>query len=156
MPIILRESFELSDDDEVVIHMGAGVHADVVCAALRNYHDYAGLAGRPGAFTMSVFAAIGGVSKDDILRALPHHRFGVATYAALRDLELWPTTITGTAIPERIMAVHFDIVLDDGAVTVPAGRRIPDLTDTELSELERLLRPAVAAVLPLFQPREEK
>lgn len=79
MAIVLRERFELSDDDEIVIHMGAGVHADVVRAALRIYHEYAGIAGRPGAFTMSVFAAIGGVSKDDILTALPHHRFGVAT-----------------------------------------------------------------------------
>ncbi|HUP68551.1 MAG TPA: hypothetical protein VM142_01925 [Acidimicrobiales bacterium] len=105
---------------------------------------------------MSVFAAIGGVSKDDILTALPHHRFGVATYATLGDLELWPTTITGTAIPERIMAVHFDIVLDHGTVTIPAGRRIPDLTDSELAELAGLLRPAVAAILPLFEPREER
>lgn len=55
--IILREGLELSDDDEVVIHMGAGVRADVVRAALRNYHEYAGIAGRSGAFTISVFAA---------------------------------------------------------------------------------------------------
>ncbi|HUP68550.1 MAG TPA: hypothetical protein VM142_01920 [Acidimicrobiales bacterium] len=32
MAIILREGFELSDDDEVVIHMGAGAHTDVVRA----------------------------------------------------------------------------------------------------------------------------
>ncbi|MEJ7764834.1 MAG: hypothetical protein WKF86_05015 [Acidimicrobiales bacterium] len=80
----------------------------------------------------------------------------MATYATLRNLELWPTTIAGTAIPDRIMAVHFDIVLDDGTITIPAGRRIPDLTDAELFELESLLLPAVAEVLPLFEPREEK
>lgn len=53
------------------------------------------------------------------------------------------------------MAVHVDIVLDDGTGIIPAGR-IPDLTDSELAELDGLLRPAVAKILTVFEPREEK
>lgn len=157
MAVRLRATFELSDDSEVVIHMGAGARRDIVRAAVRNYHEYATVARSDGAFTVSVFAAINGVAESDILASLPQGQYGTSTYGALRDrFEMWPTTIEGTGIPARVMAVHFDIVLPDGGFRLPAGSRIEDLSDEQLGRLDELLAPAVESLIPLFEPRRRK
>lgn len=157
MTIILRPSLELSDDDDLVIHMGAGARRDVARAAIRNYHAYEGIRGGAGAFTVSVFAAIGGVTEPEIVEALPQRQYGVARHGDLRDrFTLWPTTITGTGVPDRVMAVHFDVVLPAAGFELPAGRAIEDLTDAELAALDALLGPSVEELLPLFLPRRAK
>ena len=57
MPVEMRGSLELADDDELLVHMGAGSPDTVVATALRAFHDYEGvLQGLRGAFTVSVFA----------------------------------------------------------------------------------------------------
>lgn len=157
MTVILRPSFELTDDDDLVIHMGAGARRDVVRAAIRNYHAYEGVQGGTGAFTVSVFAAIGGVTEAEIVAALPQRQYGVGRYGDLRDrFSVWPTTITGTAIPERVMAVHFDVVLPAASFQLPTGRTVEDLDDAELTALDALLGPSVEELLPLFLPRRAK
>src|SRR5436853_282527 len=143
MAVLLRPTFELTDDDTVVIHMGAGARREVVRAAVRNYHAYEGLHGRPGAFTVSVFAVSGDVGEADVVAALPQRQYGVARYGDLRPrFDLWPTTITGTTIPERVMSLHFDVVLPDQGFRLPAGSVIEDLDDAELAALDALLGPA--------------
>lgn len=157
MGVVLRPTFELTDDNTVVIHMGAGARRDVVRAAIRNYHAYEGIHDRPGAFTVSVFAAAGGVSEADIIAALPQRQYGVARYGALRDrFEFWATTITGTAIPEAVMRMHFDVVLPDGDFRLPAGSTIEDLDDAQLATIDTLLGPPVDKLLALFLPRKAK
>jgi len=155
--VILRPSVELTDDDDLVIHMGAGARREVVRAAIRNYHAYEGIHGRAGAFTVSVFAAIAGVSEAEIVAALPQRQYGVGRYGDLRDrFSVWPTTITGTAIPERIMAVHFDVVLPAVGFELAPGSTVEDLDDPALAALDGLLGPSVEELLPLFLPRKAK
>ena len=157
MTVLVRPTFELGDDDVVVIHMGAGARRDVVRAAIRNYHAYHGIHDRPGAFTVSVFAALGEVTESDIVAALPQRQYGVARYGDLRGrFELWPTTIAGTAVPERVMAVHFDVVLPDGGFRLQVGAVIEDLDDDALAAIGELLGPAVEDLLPCFLPRQTK
>jgi hypothetical protein len=128
-----------------------------VRAAIRNYHAYQGIADRLGAFTVSVFAAIGDVTESEIVAALPQRQYGVARYGDLRGrFELWATTITGTAIPERVMAVHFDVVLPDGGFRLPVGMVIEDLDDDALAAIDQLVGPAVEVLLPCFLPRRTK
>jgi hypothetical protein len=45
-------------------------------AAIRNYHAYQGIADRLGAFTVSVFAAIGDVTESEIVAATDSCRSG--------------------------------------------------------------------------------
>ncbi|HVW32572.1 MAG TPA: hypothetical protein VHL53_08545, partial [Acidimicrobiia bacterium] len=150
-------TFELRDDDTVVIHMGAGARRDVVRAAIRNYHAYEGIQDRAGAFTVSVFAALGDITALEIVAALPQRQYGIARYGDLRGrFELWPTTITGTAVPDRVMAVHFDVVLPDEGFQLPAGTVIEDLDDDALAAIDELLGPAVEDLLPCFLPRRTK
>lgn len=157
MAVVLRPAFELGNDDTVIIHMGAGARREVVRAAVRNYHSYEGIYGRLGAFTVSLFAVAGGVTEADIVAALPQRQYGVARYGDLRGrFEIWPTTITGTAIPEPVMRMHFDVVLSDAGFHLPAGAAIEDLDDGGLAALDALLGPQVEELLPLFLPRKAK
>lgn len=157
MSVVLRPVLDLSDEDDLIIHMGAGARRDVVRAAIRNYHAYEGIRGESGAFTVSVFAAIGGVTEGEIVAALPQRQYGVTRYGNLRGrIPVWPTTITGTAIPERVMAVHFDLVLPASGFELPAGKSVEDLDDGELGALDALLSPTVEEILPLFLPRRSK
>ena len=124
MNVILRNTMNLTDDDEVVNHMGAGDVAHLVNTAIDGYPRYAGLLpGRPdgGAFVMSTFAAVDGVSEQDILAAMRHRRFATAKFRELRDLEIYPTSMDVDYLPPRIMQVHFDIVLPDGGWIPPTG-----------------------------------
>lgn len=144
MAVVLRPTFELTDDDTIVIHMGVGARREVVRAAIRNYHAYEGIHGRPGAFTVWVFGVTGDVTEADIVAALPQRQYGVASYGDLRGrFELWPTTITGTAIPDRVMALHFDVLLPDQGFRLPVGSVIEDLEDADLLALDAVLGPAV-------------
>jgi hypothetical protein len=155
--VVLRPTLDLSDEDDLIIHMGAGARQDVVRAAIRNYHAYEGIHGQPGAFTVSVFAAIAGVTEAEIISALPQRQYGVTRYGNLRGrIPVWPTTITGTAIPERVIAVHFDLVLPTLGFELPAGRSVEDLDDGELGALDAVLSPSVEEILPLFLPRRSK
>lgn len=153
MGIVLRSSFELQDDDEVLIHMGAGAAGHVIRAALNNYRDYAAIR-PPGAFTVSVYAAIGGVSEQMIVAAMPQRQYGVATYGELRRLfELWPTTDEDADLDDAVKEVHFDIVLPDGGYQLPPDA---DLSDEQVAGVHDLLRPAVDRLLELFLPRRPK
>jgi hypothetical protein len=81
----------------------------------------------------------------------------VARYGDVRGrFQVWPTTITGTAIPERVMAVHFDLVLPARGFQLPTGLSVEDLDDSELAALDALLGPSVDEILPLFLPRRAK
>lgn len=80
-----------------------------------------------GAFTVSVFVLVRGVTASQVLAEMPHKIYGVTRFGGLREeFEVWPTTITGTAIEPGLQAVHFDIVLakDD---MVPPGQRVEDM-----------------------------
>jgi len=125
--IVVRSKMNLTDDDDVVIHMGAGDVAHLVNTAIDSYPRYAGLLpGRPdrGAFVISTFAAVDGVSEYDIVAAMRHRRFATAKFRELKDLEIYPTSMDVDYLPFRIMQVHFDIVIPDGGWMPPAGWRL--------------------------------
>lgn len=157
MAIRLRSTLGLSDDDSVLLHMGAGAVASVLEAALRNYHAYEGAYGSvTGLFTMSVFAPVGGVTREEIFGELPQRQFGEAPFGEVRKLaEVLPTTMEESPLPRRIAEVHYDIVLN-GAPPVPDGVRIGDLTLPERSIFSAALEEHATRVLTLFQPRNPK
>ena len=73
LDIWLRDSGELTDDSNVLIHMGTG-DADrpdpILDRCITGYQDYRGvLPARPtrGIFAVSTFGAVAGVSERDIL-----------------------------------------------------------------------------------------
>lgn len=83
MPVIrLRSGERPRDDDDLLIHMGAGAADSVLNQVLRTYDDYRAVtpAGE-GLFAVSVFAVVDGVSRGQILNAMPHGQHGTATYA---------------------------------------------------------------------------
>ena len=86
MEIILRDDPGPSDDQVVVIHMGAGAVDVAVAAALRNYRAYQAFSARGGEFTVSVFAAMAGITEDMILGAMPHPQYGRARYGGAEPL----------------------------------------------------------------------
>lgn len=154
MPVVMRGSLELTDDDELLVHMGAGSPDTVVDSALRAFHDYEDVIhGLRGAFTVSVFGLVRGVTVSQVLAEMPHKTYGVARFGDLREeFEVWPTTITGTAIESRLQAVHFDIVLakDD---MVPPGQRVEDMAKAQRDRILAALRPTAASLMDLFAPR---
>lgn len=154
MPVEMRGSLELNDDDELLVHMGAGSPDTVVATALRAFHDYEGvLPGLRGAFTVSVFGLVRGVTASEVLAEMPHKSFGVARFGDLRTgFDVWPTTITGTAVDPRVQAVHFDIVLAKDEL-VPPGHRVEDMEVVERDRVLADLRPTAANLLDLFAPR---
>lgn len=156
MSIQLRPTLGLTDDDEVLIHMGAGGANDVIKAALLNYYSYQGLAGREhGMFSVSLFAAIDGVTKEEILEELPHKRFGESRYGEIREVaELLPTTVDGP-FPQRIREVHYDLVLV-GAESLNPDVRFDEIPATDRQAYAEALKPHVTQVLGLFLPRTSK
>lgn len=156
MSIILRPELELNADDQVVIHMGEGAARSVIRSAINNYWKYKEIR-QPGVFAVSVYGAIGGVSEEMIVAAMPHRKYGTATYGQLRaSFEVLPTTIQDADLPENIKAVHFDIVLPTGGFRLPSGPGADDLTDDQLVEAGRLLAAPVDQLLSQFVPRRSK
>ena len=93
------------------------------------------------------------LTASQVLAEMPHKTYGVARFGDLREeFEVWPTTITGTAIEPRIQAVHFDIVLakDD---MVPSGQRVEDMAKAQRDRIVAALRPTAASLMDLFAPR---
>ncbi len=159
MGVLLRQVMNLSDDADVVIHMGTGEVAHIVSNAIDGYSKYAGLLpGRSdcGAFVMSTFAAIDGVSERDILAAMRQRRFATAKYRDLRDLEIHPTSMDVDYLPDRIMQVHFDIVIHEGDWVPAPGWRLglPDgLPEGLLSTLHANCQGILSRFTPL-PPRD--
>lgn len=154
MEIILRDNPGPSDDQVVVIHMGAGAVDVAVAAALRNYQAYRPISARGGEFTVSVFAAMGGITEELILGAMPHPRYGRATYGAVRShFSLLPTTILGTMVPDDVMAVHYDVILPTGALQLPDDFDPTEAGDDLVDEVRSALNAPVTELLRLFEPR---
>lgn len=154
MEIILREDPGPSDDQVVVIHMGAGAVDVAIAAALRNYRAYASFSDKGGEFTVSVFAAVAGITEEMILGAMPHPQYGRARYGILRDhFLLLPTTILGTTVPDDVMAVHYDIVLSTGEFELPSGFDPTEADDELVDQVRSALNAPIVELLRLFEPR---
>jgi hypothetical protein len=154
MEVILRDDPGPSDDQVVVIHMGAGAVDVAVAAALRNYRAYQSLSAKGGEFTVSVFAVMAGVTEEQILGSMPHPQYGRATYGALRShFSLLPTTILGTPVPDDVMAVHYDVILPTGALQLPDDFDPTEADDDLVDRVRSALDAPVAELLRLFEPR---
>jgi hypothetical protein len=106
--VVLRPELGLTSDDEVLVHMGAGAALSLIRAAINNYWAYQGIQDLDGAFTVSVYAAIGGVTEEMIVQSMPHKQYGVATFGVVRTaFDVWPTTHVDADIDPQIKAVHF-------------------------------------------------
>ena len=155
MTVWLRPSMGLSDEADFVIHMGTG-DADLILrgSVIPNYDKYRDiLPGREtrGAFVVSTFAAIDGVTELDILRAMKQNRFARAPYGRLHDLVIHPTSMTAEGIPTRVMAVHFDIEIP-GADWTPRSGTVDRITADEEDELVDMLKPGLELILGRFSP----
>lgn len=154
MEVILRDDPGPSDDQVVLIHMGAGAVDVAIAAALRNYPAYRAFSTRGGEFTVSVFAAMAGITEELILGAMPHPQYGRATYGAVRSrFSLLPTTILGTPVPDDVMAVHYDVILPTGALPLPDDFDPTEADDDVVERVRSALNPPVAELLRLFEPR---
>lgn len=154
MQIELRRSPSVLRATDVLIHMGSGETRFPIASAIRNYEAYRGLVpGRPtrGAFMISTYAVIDGVSELDILSTMPQQRFARATRAELSDVAIYPTWIAGSTIADRIMAVHFDILIPDDGWEPPAGGA-DHLSESDERDLELLLTPPTAKIMRAFRP----
>ena len=150
----------LQDDDLVLIHMGAGALETVVEQVLGTFDIYRGLESESGLFCVSVFGVTNGVSKDDILAALPHKQYGQARYGDIKHLAgLLPTSIVtrgegpGQA---QIQRSHFDLVLDGIDPADYAGQRLDKLPEDQLAKLRHKISDAISPLLAVFQPRIRK
>jgi hypothetical protein len=119
MEAVLRDEPGPSPDDRLYVHMGAGqVRDEFIQAMVVRYDLYRGVhpnrLGR-GALAVSTYAEVRGVTRADIIAAMRHNQYGVAHRSGLPAIvtDIWPTTVLGTSVPERIMAVHYDLILDD-------------------------------------------
>jgi hypothetical protein len=154
MEIILRDDPGPSDDQVVVIHMGAGAVDVAVAAALRNYRAYEAFSARGGEFTVSVFAAMAGITEEMILGAMPHPQYGRARYGAVRShFSLLATTILGTPVPDDVMAVHYDVILPTGALQLPDDFDPTEADDDLIDRIRSALNAPMAELLRLFEPR---
>lgn len=158
MPVIrLRSGERPRDDDDLLIHMGAGAADSVLNQVLRTYDDYRAVTpSGEGLFAVSVFAVVDGVSRGQILSAMPHGQHGTATFGAVRRVfELLATAIEDPDMPAEIAVlqpVHYDIVLPRPPET-PSGR-LTDLRREQRAALEQSMRPIIEeSLLPLFVPR---
>jgi hypothetical protein len=99
----------------MLLHMGAGAVDSLVDAAVRNFDDYRDLGYEPGLATASVFAETGGITRDDILGALLHPQYAVASAGELRShFPLLATSDDDPDLPAelaRLQPAHFDVVL---------------------------------------------
>lgn len=154
MEIILRDDPGPSDDQVIVIHMGAGAVDVAVTAALRNYRAYQAFSAKGGEFNVSVFAAMAGVTEGLILEAMPYPQYGRARYGLVRShFLLLPTTILGTPVPDDLMTVHYDIVLPTGALQLPDDFDPSEADDDLVDRVRSALNAPMAELLRLFEPR---
>lgn len=160
MTLRLRRNEPPPPDATVLLHMGAGHTDDIISAAVRNFDDYAELGYEPGLATASVFAELGGITRTEILAALPHPRFAVATVGEVRAH--FPMLATGVDDPDmprdlaRLQRVHFDGVLL--APPHPATPRMPlaEASPDVLDHLREALAPPAATLAEVFTPRHRK
>jgi hypothetical protein len=154
MEIILRDDPGPSDDQVVLIHMGAGAVDVAITAALRNYGAYRTFSTSGGEFTVSVFAAMAGITEEQILEAMPHPQYGRATYGAVRShFSLLPTTVLGTPVPDDVMTVHYDVILPIGDLQLPDDFDPTEADDDVVDLVRSALTGPVAELLRLFEPR---
>lgn len=160
MDVILRAEPGPGPKDPLYVHMGAGqAREEFVRAMVVRYDLYRGVhPGRPdrGALAISVFAEVRGVTRAEIIAAMRHNQYGVAHRSDLRAgvIDIWPTTITGTDVNERVMSVHYDLILDDTGFVLPGPSA--GLSDTEVGEAAAAVRERVAETLAAFEPRIDK
>lgn len=157
MNITLRDDAGPADDQVVLIHMGAGAVEVAITAALRNYRAYRPFSPAGGEFTVSVFAAMAGVTEEMILAAMPHPQYGRARYGDVRDrFRLLPTIIIGTPVPDEVMAVHYDVVLPAGELDLPGDFDPTEADDEVVEEIRSALNGPAAELLRLFEPRARR
>lgn len=153
----IRHSSPPADDDVFVIHMGAGSVDVAIAGAIRNHDEYIGLLDQRGRFTVSVFAAMAGVSVAAILEALPQGQYGRARFGDLRRhrvAHLATTILDPSHTPQMVnlQRVHFDLILPVPGIE----RSVAEVGPHELDVIrQRLHRPA-ANLLALFDPRQRK
>ena len=158
--MILRSEPGPAPDDRLYVHMGAGqAREEFVRAMVVRYDLYRGVhpnRRERGALAVSVYAEVGGVTRAEIVAAMRHNQYGVAHRSELPDVvvDIWPTTITGTDVAERIMAVHYDLILDDSGLALPGPSA--GLSGGELDEAAATVRERVAETLVAFEPRIDK
>lgn len=158
MDIWLRESAELTDDSDVLIHMGTGDPGrldPILERCITGYQDYRSvLPTRPtrGIFAVSTFGVVNGVSERDITQALKQNKFARATYGDLKnDFAVYPTSMKAGVDPV-IMAVHFDIALPDDDCTIIDAHASDALPEDVERTLTELLRPRLEDLLGRFRP----
>lgn len=160
MALRLRHDGPPPPDATVLLHMGAGRIDDIVSAAIRSFDDYAELGYDPGLATASVFAELDGVDRAEILAALPHSQFAVATVGVVRPhFWLLATSSDDPDMPRdlvRLQPVHFDVVL-----LAPPHPAIPPMPLAEapleaLAPLREALAEPAATLADVFTPRRHK
>lgn len=139
MTVLVSPPRDELDDATLVVHMGAGAVDSVTSAAVRNYCQYSSFR-PPGLLTVSVFAAEGGVTVQEIVDAMPHGKFGTTSvrHVLNQGFEMIKTYIKGAPLEARLMEVHYDIILD-------IGTWLPSIVDGQPSEeavesVEHLIR----------------
>lgn len=150
----------LHDDDLVLIHLGAGATESVIQQILNTFDEYRGLESASGLFCVSVFGVTNGVTKQDILAAMPHAQYGQARYKNIKHLvTLLPTTIvTNGETPDtaKIQQAHFDLVLDSIDPEEYADQPLDKLSDEQAATLRTRINDAISPLLAAFQPRHRK
>jgi hypothetical protein len=155
--IWVRTDDPVPDDTEVLIHMGTGPARldDLLDRSVVDYDAYRGvLPTRPdrGAFVLSTFAPVNGVTERDILREMRQNQFARATFGQVREhFAVYPTSMA-TGLDSRIMAAHFDIGLPDEDCTVIDAHDSTDLPADVEAQVKLLLRPRLEQLLALFRP----
>ncbi len=158
MNIWLRDAVELTDDSDILIHMGTGDPArfdPILDRCITGYQDYRGILPNRltrGIFAVSTFGAVAGVSQSDITRALKQNKFARATYGELKDdFEIYPTSMDAGVEP-TVMAVHFDIALPDDDCTLIDAHASDALPESVEQFLTELLRPRLKDLLQRLRP----
>jgi hypothetical protein len=146
----------LLSDGRAGSHPRASVVEAVARSAIRNCGAYNGAIDERGRFAVSVYAAVRGVSVADILLEMPHKQYATARISEVRGagFDIIPTTIHGTHVTDRVMAVHYDIVipvdlgLDPEALVDPSAPIAEDVAEELTGPLRDLLE--------IFEPRVQK
>jgi hypothetical protein len=153
MYLELRTEQPLTDDDLLVVHMGAG-DANRVLPAVLAAHDAWFPIRQHGQFAFSVFAAATDQVRDTIISSFKFGQYGTATVAEIRSagLEIIPTNTVDIDddMLTAIQPFHYSLVIREGFATP-----IIEMNEQSVSELSVELVEVLAAALQLFSPREK-
>jgi hypothetical protein len=127
---------------------------------VRNFDDYRDLGYEPGLATASVFAETGGITRDDILGALPHPQYALASAGELRShFPLLAASDDDPDLPAelaRLQPAHFDVVLVAPPHPAMPATAVAEASPEEVTRLHAALADPAEALTAIFHPRYRK